>query len=43
SLHETVTWNHHCQYMWQLIKKVKIFLNAASESNWKGIRNMTVS
>lgn len=43
SLHETVTRNHHCQYMWQLIKKVKIFLNAASESNWKGIGNMTVS
>jgi transposase len=30
SLHETVTRNHCCQYMWQLIKRVKIFLNAAS-------------
>ncbi|WMV70710.1 IS630 family transposase [Xenorhabdus griffiniae] len=43
SLHETVTRNHYCQYMWQLIKKVKIFLNAASATTWKGIGNMKLS
>ncbi|WP_340620924.1 IS630 family transposase [Xenorhabdus siamensis] len=43
SLHETVTRNHCCQYMWQLIKKIKIFLNTASASSWKGIGNMEVS
>lgn len=43
SLHETVTRNHCCQYMWQLIKKVRIFLNAASKNNWKGIGNINVS
>ncbi len=40
SLYETVTRNHCCQYMWQLIKRVKIFLNAASASSWKGIGNI---
>ncbi len=30
SLHETVTQNHCCQYMWQLLEKVKIFLNSFS-------------
>ncbi|WMV71624.1 IS630 family transposase [Xenorhabdus griffiniae] len=43
SLHETVTRNHCCQYMWQLIKKVRVFLNSASENSWKGIGNMEVS
>lgn len=43
SLHETVTRNHCCQYMWQLIKRVKIFLNAASVNSWKGIGNMKFS
>ncbi|WP_387692554.1 IS630 family transposase [Photorhabdus sp. RM71S] len=30
SLHETVTRNHCCQYMWQLLEKVKTFLNSFS-------------
>ncbi len=30
SLHETVTRNHGCQYMWQLLEKVKTFLNLSS-------------
>ncbi|MDC9595231.1 IS630 family transposase, partial [Xenorhabdus sp. IM139775] len=44
SLHETVTRNHGCQFMWQLIKNVDIFLKAASEKKTlKGIRNIRVS
>ncbi|PHM63315.1 transposase [Xenorhabdus ishibashii] len=43
SLHETVTRNHCCQYMWMLIKRVKFFLNAASANQWKGIGNMKLS
>lgn len=30
SLYEIVTRNHCCQYMWQLLEKVKIFLNPFS-------------
>ncbi len=28
SLHETVTWNHSCQFMWQLLKCVEIFMES---------------
>ncbi|CDH18613.1 hypothetical protein XBKQ1_1380006 [Xenorhabdus bovienii str. kraussei Quebec] len=27
-MHETVTWNHCCQYMWQLLKGVEKFINS---------------
>ncbi|WP_437215559.1 IS630 family transposase [Pectobacterium sp. LFLA-215] len=30
SLHETITRNHRCRYMWQLLEQVKLFMNAAS-------------
>ncbi|EOV8203245.1 IS630 family transposase, partial [Salmonella enterica subsp. enterica serovar Enteritidis] len=30
SLHETITRNHQCRYMWQLLKQVAQFMNAAS-------------
>ena len=30
SLHETITRNHQCQYMWQLLERVNQFMNAAS-------------
>lgn len=30
SLHETITRNHQCRYMWQLLEQVKLFMNAAS-------------
>ena len=30
SLHETITRNHQCRYMWQLLERVKLFMNAAS-------------
>ncbi len=30
ALHETVTRNHQCQYMWQLLKQVNQFMKAAS-------------
>lgn len=30
SLHETITRNHQCQYLWQLLKQVTQFMNAAS-------------
>ncbi|EGU3691833.1 IS630 family transposase [Salmonella enterica] len=30
SLHETITRNHQCRYMWQLLKRVAQFMNAAS-------------
>ncbi|WP_368266000.1 IS630 family transposase [Dickeya chrysanthemi] len=30
SLHETITRNHQCRYMWQLLKQVTQFMNAAS-------------
>ncbi|MCA6939540.1 MULTISPECIES: IS630 family transposase [Pectobacterium] len=30
SLHETITRNHQCRYMWQLVEQVKLFMNAAS-------------
>jgi len=30
SLHETVTRNHQCRYMWQLLKQVNQFMRAAS-------------
>ncbi|ENA5261750.1 IS630 family transposase [Salmonella enterica] len=30
SLHETITRNHQCRYMWQLLKLVAQFMNAAS-------------
>ncbi|WP_324725784.1 IS630 family transposase [Klebsiella pneumoniae] len=30
SLHETITRNHQCRYMWQLLKQVAHFMNAAS-------------
>ncbi|MCW7550584.1 transposase, partial [Photorhabdus sp. APURE] len=33
SLHETVTRNHGCQYMWQLLEKVKTFLNSSPYMN----------
>ncbi|PQQ23450.1 IS630 family transposase, partial [Photorhabdus luminescens] len=33
SLHETVTRNHGCQYMWQLLEKVKTFLNSCPYRN----------
>ncbi|NDK96909.1 IS630 family transposase, partial [Photorhabdus laumondii subsp. laumondii] len=33
SLHETVTRNHGCQYMWQLLEKVKTFLNSCLYRN----------
>ncbi|ECE0472585.1 IS630 family transposase [Salmonella enterica subsp. enterica serovar Glostrup] len=29
SLHETITRNHQCRYMWQLLKQVAQFMNAA--------------
>ncbi|WP_415668782.1 transposase, partial [Xenorhabdus nematophila] len=43
SLHETVTRNHCCQFMWQLIRNVKIFLKRASLTDWKEMRNIRVS
>ena len=30
SLHETITRNHQCQYMWQLLRQVNQFMKAAS-------------
>ena len=30
SLHETITRNHQCRYMWQLLKQVNQFMRAAS-------------
>ncbi|EGV5306856.1 IS630 family transposase [Salmonella enterica] len=30
SLHETITRNHQCRYIWQLLKQVAQFMNAAS-------------
>ncbi|EIS29867.1 hypothetical protein YPPY54_1805, partial [Yersinia pestis PY-54] len=30
SLHETITRNHQCRYMWQLLIKVKQFMAVAS-------------
>lgn len=30
SLHETITRNHQCRYMWQLLERVNQFMNAAS-------------
>ncbi|CDH00020.1 hypothetical protein XBFM1_1300004 [Xenorhabdus bovienii str. feltiae Moldova] len=30
SLHKTVTRNHCCQFMWQLIKCVEVFMESAS-------------
>ncbi|EIO7769094.1 IS630 family transposase [Salmonella enterica] len=30
SLHETITRNHQCRYMWQLLKQVAQFMNTAS-------------
>ena len=30
SLHETITRNHQCRYMWQLLEPVNQFMNAAS-------------
>ncbi|QXE13508.1 IS630 family transposase [Pectobacterium atrosepticum] len=30
SLHETITRNHQCRYMWQLLGRVNQFMNAAS-------------
>ncbi|KGA24995.1 transposase [Pectobacterium brasiliense] len=30
SLHETITRNHQNRYMWQLLERVKQFMNAAS-------------
>ncbi len=30
SLHETITRNHQCRYMWQLLDRIKQFMNAAS-------------
>lgn len=30
SLHETITRNHQCRYMWRLLKQVAQFMNAAS-------------
>ncbi|EDZ1858851.1 IS630 family transposase [Salmonella enterica] len=30
SLHETITRNHQCRYMWQLLKQVAQFMNVAS-------------
>ncbi len=29
-LHETITRNHQCRHMWQLLEQVKLFMNAAS-------------
>ncbi|MDC9624000.1 IS630 family transposase, partial [Xenorhabdus sp. XENO-7] len=43
SLHETVTRNHCCQFMWQLIRNVKIFLKRASLTTWKEMRSIRVS
>lgn len=39
SLHETITRNHQCRYMWQLLKQVAQFMNAASlfPSNQQGL------
>ncbi len=39
SLHETITRNHQCQYMWQLLEQVKLFMNTASPfpSNQHGL------
>ncbi|WP_345335211.1 IS630 family transposase, partial [Ferrimonas pelagia] len=30
ALHETITRNHRCKHMWQLIRRVKYFMNNAS-------------
>ncbi|GAA4872628.1 hypothetical protein GCM10023333_01770 [Ferrimonas pelagia] len=30
ALHETITRNHRCKHMWQLIRRVKYFMNKAS-------------
>ncbi|WP_237388482.1 IS630 family transposase [Xenorhabdus sp. Sc-CR9] len=44
SLHETVTRNHCCQFMWQLLNHVKIFMETASLQQQKpGMRKMGVS
>ncbi|MDE9519900.1 IS630 family transposase, partial [Xenorhabdus bovienii] len=43
SLHETVTRNHCCQYMWQLLKCVEAFINAFSSGQQPGMRKMSVS
>ncbi|WP_415843432.1 transposase, partial [Xenorhabdus thuongxuanensis] len=43
SLHETVTRNYCCQFMWQLIRNVKIFLKRTSLTTWKEMRNIRVS
>ncbi|WP_045970488.1 IS630 family transposase [Xenorhabdus doucetiae] len=44
SLHETVTRNHCCQFMWQLLHHVKIFMETASLQQQKpGMRKMGVS
>lgn len=40
SLHETVTRNHQCRYMWQLLRQVNQFMRVASpfprQSTWAG-------
>ncbi|MBD2792489.1 IS630 family transposase, partial [Xenorhabdus sp. CUL] len=44
SLHETVTRNPCCQFMWQLLKHVKIFMETASLQQQKPrVRKMGVS
>ncbi|MEQ9880305.1 IS630 family transposase [Pectobacterium aroidearum] len=42
SLHETITRNHQCRYMWQLLKQVTQFMNAASPfpGNQPGLAKM---
>ncbi|CEK21713.1 protein of unknown function [Xenorhabdus nematophila AN6/1] len=42
-MHETVTRNHCCQYMWQLLKCVEAFINAFSSGQQPGMRKMSVS
>lgn len=42
SLHETITRNHQCRYMWQLLEQVNQFMNAASPfpGNQHGLAKM---
>ncbi|SFU96552.1 IS630 family transposase [Xenorhabdus koppenhoeferi] len=41
SLHETVTRNHCCQFMWQLLNHVDVFLRSFSSQQKPGIQKMS--
>lgn len=42
SLHETITRNHQCRYMWQLLKQINLFMKSASPfpGNQHGLAKM---